>query len=62
MSDYENLKPGTPGAVAKGCVCERNQAGPPSPYLCDGNCPIHGCAEFAAYLRDPNEQRPGEAI
>lgn len=59
MSDYENLKPGTPEAVAKGCQCERGQLGPR--YVCNGRCPVHGVAEFAAYLRDPEEARPTEA-
>lgn len=58
--DYEKLKPGTPAAVGAGCTCERWQAGPPTPYLCDGNCPIHGLAELAAYMRDPHEPRPAE--
>lgn len=62
MSAYEDLKPGTPEAVADGCICERNQPGPPKPYLCDGNCPIHGVAEFAAHLRNPDEQRPQEQL
>jgi hypothetical protein len=60
MNDYEDLKPGTAEAVANGCICVRNQSGPPEPYLCDGNCPIHGIAELAAYLRNPNEPRPQE--
>lgn len=58
MRDYEEHKPGSHVAVTMGCTCERGQVGPK--YLCDGNCPIHGLPELAAYLRDPNEKRPEE--
>lgn len=56
MSDYIDLKPGTPEAVSKGCTCERGQSGYPS-WLCDGNCPVHGLVALAEELDDDPESK-----